>query len=352
MKVLVTGGTGFLGKHLVKAILNNMRDKLVLVDNLSNSNLETFHSFVSSNARAKETHITFHKLDIQKEDALYKIFKEESVEVCIHLAARVNVVDSLRDPDSIFATNVKGTENVLSSAHRAGVQTFVYASSAAVYGNPRHLPVAEDDPTEPISPYGKSKLYGEKLVQLYSDRFRVARSLRIFNIYGLGQSQEYAGVITRFAQRISSDLPLTVYGDGNQTRDFVSVDDVTRSIMIAAGICGRDRGRGKRTGRPLSDIKVQSEIYSKERSNTFNIGTGVPTTVSALAQLMIKILARDQYFHELIYRNRPEGEIHESQADTNKSSRILGFSYKDELGRGLARMYSSKLTSWKGDGRC
>jgi UDP-glucose 4-epimerase len=347
MKVLVTGGTGFLGKHLVKAIVKTNVDKLVLIDNLSNSNLETFNEFVSSNASStKGSRITFHKVDIQNEDTLFKIFKEEGIDVCIHLAARVNVVDSLRDPDSTFSTNIKGTQNVLSSAQRAGVETFIYASSAAVYGNPRRLPTAEDDPTEPISPYGKSKFYGEKLVQDYSDRFAVTRSLRIFNVYGIGQTSEYAGVITRFAQRISNNLPLIIYDDGNQTRDFVSVDDVTRSFMIAAGICGRDRDNC--TVPPLSDNYDQSKTYGMVRSNTFNIGTGVPTSVSALAQLMIKMLARRDYFHEPIYKSRPEGEIQDSQADISKSSRFLGFSYKDDLRLGLARIFSSTRDQGEG----
>ena len=287
----------------------------------------------------EESRMTFHEVDIQNEDALFSIFKRGRIDVCIHLAARVNVVDSLRNPDTTFAINVKGTQNVLSSAHRAGVQTFVNASSAAVYGNPKRLPVAEEDPTEPISPYGESKLYGEQLVREYSDRFRIARSLRIFNVYGIGQTSEYAGVITKFAHRISNDLPPIIHGDGNQTRDFVSISDVTRSLMIAAGICGKDGD--KRMERPLSEVYEHDEIYRKERSKIFNVGTGIPTTISALAQFMIKMMAQHEDFYEPIYENRPEGDIRDSQADTKKSSLILGFNYRDDLRSGLARMFSS-----------
>jgi UDP-glucose 4-epimerase len=343
MKVLVTGGTGFIGKHLCKSILKDKKCKLVLVDNLSNSNLQSFYKFISAEYNGptdyNDDRLTFHQVDIQSEDSIDRVFEREGdVNVCIHLAAKVDVTDSSKDSDTTFATNVKGTQNILSSAHRAGVQTFVFTSSAAVYGNAKRLPISEEDPTEPISNYGRSKLLGERLIREYSSRFKIAQSLRLFNVYGIGQSLAYAGVITRFAHRISNKLPPIIYGDGNQTRDFISVNDVTTSIIVAGGLC-RDKSS-------ITLISNKDGPKDSESSNVFNVGTGVPTTISQLARLMIELIApRELHLLEPIYEDRPEEEIRYSQADPRRSGLILGFDYRDSLRSGLKRMFSSEIST-------
>jgi UDP-glucose 4-epimerase len=315
----------------------------VLVDNLSNSNLQSFYEFISAEYNGpsgfNDDRLTFYQVGIQSEDSIDRVFEREGdVNVCIHLAAKVDVTDSSKDSDSTFATNVKGTRNVLSSAHRAGVQTFVFTSSAAVYGNAKRLPINEEDPTEPISNYGRSKLLGERLVREYSSRFKIAKSLRLFNVYGIGQSLAYAGVITRFAHRISNKLPPIIYGDGNQTRDFISVNDVTTSILIAAGLC-RDKSS-------ISLISNKGGPKDSESSNVFNVGTGVPTTISQLARLMIELIApHEQHLLEPIYEDRSEEEIRYSQADPRRSCLILGFDYRDSLRSGLKRMFSSETST-------
>jgi UDP-glucose 4-epimerase len=342
VKILITGGSGFIGKHLVKAILNNKKDKMVIIDNLSNSKLRSFYDFLSTGNEAvvfplNKDRFEFHRVDIQNKDAICRVFKEhDDISVCIHLAARVNVADSLMDSSSVLPTNVMGTENIISIAHEAGVQTFVFSSSAAVYGNARRLPIGEEEPREPISPYGKSKLLGEQLVQKYNGKFRTVRVLRLFNVYGLGQTSRYAGVITRFAHRISNEQPPIIYGDGTQTRDFISVEDVTRSIIVAAGI---DFEHNKTKG-----ILPNDQIPNRECLNVFNVGTGVPTTISQLASLMIELMAPHQHSLEPIYEDRLEGEIHDSRADITRSSLILGFNHKDDLRSGLTRMFVRMLS--------
>ena len=142
---------------------------------------------------------------------------------------------------------------------------------------------------------------------------------------------KYAGVIARFANRISNELPPIIYGDGNQTRDFISVEDVTRSIIMAAGI---DIKHEKTKGTLRND-----EISNREWLNVFNVGTGVPTTISQLANHMIELMAPHLHSLEPIYEDRLEGEIHDSRADTTRSSLVLGFNNKDDLRSGLARMF-------------
>lgn len=316
---------------------------MVVIDNLSNSSIQGLHEFISANndegaQRTREDRLSLHHVDIRNEDDVDRVFKREGdVDVCIHLAARISVIDSLRDPDSTFATNVKGTQNILSSASQADARSLVFASSAAVYGTPKRLPISEEDPTNPISPYGKSKLLGEQLVNKYSSKFKIATSLRIFNAYGIGQTLGYAGVITRFAHQISNHHPPIIYGDGNQTRDFVSVDDVIRSIEIAAGISDagiKDRSLLNEFGRSNGSAFLDS--------NVFNVGTGIPTTISELARLMVDLMAgSDSQFLQPIHENGIEGDIRDSIADTKRSRLTLGFCFKDDVRSGLHKLFST-----------
>ena len=195
MKFVVIGGAGFIGRHLVQSVLRCGNHKLVVLDNLSNSNLRDFHDFINPNSdfrRINKNRLTFYRLDIKNKDALKRVFRmERDVDSCIHLASRISVANSTSDPESTFATNVRGTQNVLSSACEAGVGGFVFASSAAVYGVLRLMPASEEDAAEPISLYGKSKLRGEALVNEYASKFSFATCLRIFNAYGVGQTMKY-----------------------------------------------------------------------------------------------------------------------------------------------------------------
>ena len=307
-KVLVTGGAGFIGHHLVKRLLSQRNYKVIVIDNLSNGKKNFLED---SNSRSSSNNFSFYKEDIRSKKNILDIFNHERIiDTCIHLAAKINVNDSITNPDDTIDVNVKGTLNVLEACSSNGVKNFIFASSAAVYGEPKKLPLSEDDHLlEPLSPYGASKIAGEALVSSYrrSKKIKNAISLRFFNVYGEGQNIEYAGVITRFAERLSRRLRPIIYGDGKQTRDFVSVNDVVNAIFLAA--------------RETDNIKTSS-------SYVFNIGTGIPIDVNDLAQRMIRIFGIDL---EPIYYRAKEGDIKYSYADTKKSKSILKFIAIEEL---------------------
>jgi UDP-glucose 4-epimerase len=197
------------------------------------------------------------------------------------------------------------------------VKTFLFASSAAVYGHAKVLlPIPEDHVLEPLSPYGATKVAGESLVNSYKNcgKIKNAIILRFFNVYGEGQNKEYAGVITNFADRLSTGLPPVIYGDGRQTRDFVSVDDVT-NILIAATVQAEQTGL----------------------SSTLNVGTGSPVTINELAKKMIRVFGLDNIV-EPIYREANKGDILFSLADTRRLKDILKTEAKTNIEHELTKI--------------
>jgi UDP-glucose 4-epimerase len=317
-KVLVTGGAGFIGHHLVKKLLLSQRNyKIIVIDNLSNGNKNFLDG--NNNNRSSSKKFSFYKEDIRNKKNILDIFNHERpIDTCIHLAAKINVHDSITNPEDTIDVNVKGTLNILEACSNNGVKNFIFGSSAAVYGEPKKLPLSEDDNLlEPLSPYGASKVAGEALVSSYrrSKKIKNAITLRFFNVYGEGQNIEYAGIITRFAERLSRGLRPIIYGDGKQTRDFVSVNDVVNAIFLA--VTGADK------------IKTSSS------SSVFNIGTGIPIDIDDLAQRMIRIFGVDL---EPIYYGAKEGDIKYTYADTRKSKSILKFIAIEELESGLKQI--------------
>lgn len=293
--MLVTGGAGFIGRHLVKS-LSDKGNSVIVVDT-AETNAVT---------GAKQVY----RKDIRNTEAMQAIIRQESIDTCIHLAAKVSVADSVVNPDDTLDTNVKGTMSVLEACSRNGVQNFVFASSAAVYGEPMQLPLREDHVLRPLSPYGKSKVAGEELVGTYNayGKIKNAISLRFFNVYGENQNPAYAGVITKFAERLSKGLPPIIYGDGNQTRDFVSIPDVVRAIELAA-----DSG--------LSGI--------------FNVAAGKGISVNELAKKMTIFFGLDL---KPVYLEAIEGDIVHSYADVTKLRDVLYFSAKHDLDSELKSM--------------
>ena len=199
-----------------------------------------------------------------------------------------------------------GRLTLLEACSKNNVNNFVFASSAAVYGEPKNWPISESHILNPLSPYGASKVAGEALVSCYRNLNQIQNtlSLRFFNIYGKGQSPQYAGVITKFTERLSQRLPPIIYGDGNQTRDFISVNDVVNAILLAA--------------------KLNDEDNSNNASNmTLNIATGRPIRIKDLARLMIKIFRSDL---DPIFLEAKKEDIVNNYADITKSKEQLGFS--------------------------
>jgi len=219
MKALVTGGAGFIGSNVVKLLVDEGHDVLVL-DNLS--------SGYRCNLSALQT-VEFVEGDVRDAALVSRVM--HGVEVVFHLAASVGNIRSIEHPIEDSEINVIGTLRVLEAARRTGVRKIIFSSSAGIFGELKHLPIREDHPVEPDSPYGASKLAAEKLCLAYAKLYDLeAICLRYFNVYGVNQRYDaYGNVIPIFAHRLLHGMPLIIYGDGEQTRDFVNVRDVARA---------------------------------------------------------------------------------------------------------------------------
>lgn len=285
--VLVTGGAGFIGRHLVKT-LKEKGHKVVIVDSLVNPNS------VAGPAPY------FYKADVRDRRAVADIIRKEKIDSCVHLAALISVVDSVRDPASTIDVNVNGTASVLEACSECGVTNLVFASTGAVYGEPKQFPIREDHVLDPLSPYGASKVAGEALLASYVNCGKLANatSLRFFNVYGEGQSAAYAGVITKFAERLSAGKPPVIYGDGLQTRDFVYVQDVANAVTLA----------------------LESRMGS---AGAFNVATGRSITINELAKAMIEIFGLDV---EPVYEEERKGDVKFAQVDISKARKQLNYS--------------------------
>jgi UDP-glucose 4-epimerase len=292
---------------LSQKLLEDPDCRITIIDDLSNQN-----------SKKRINHlppaIAFYKEDIRNRQAISDIVKREGAHACVHLAAKISVVDSIRNPAETIDVNVNGTLSVLEACANNGVQTFVLASSAAVYGDADVVPTPEECVLHPLSPYGATKISGEVLVASYkkSGKISNAVSLRFFNAYGRGQSPEYAGVITRFTERLSKKQPPVIHGDGQQTRDFIHVSDVVGGVILA----------------------VNSEL-----SGEFNVGTGKPTSIDHLARKMIRIHGLDV---APVYGAAIKGDILHSCADTKKSEKALRFVAHQDLETALRMSFGQR----------
>jgi UDP-glucose 4-epimerase len=232
----------------------------------------------------------------------------------VHLAALIDVEASVRDPFETHDVNVNGTLNVLREAVKAGVKRFVFASSTAVYGDANPLPLREDYPLCPISPYAASKAAAEGYCRAFNSCYGLGIViLRYFNVYGPGQrNSAYSGVVTRFLEKAFRGEPLIVYGDGGQTRDFIYVDDVVKATILA-----------------LEGVGVEGE--------TFNVCTGKPTSVNELVEVVRVIVGRDL---RVVYDKPRKGDIRSNYGDPSKAEKTLGFKAKTSLKEGLEKMAS------------
>ena len=222
-KCLVTGGAGFIGSNLVDALIER-GDEVIIIDNLLTGKRENV------NPKAN-----FYEVDIRDLDAIKPLFK--GVDYVFHLAAFPRVQPSIEDPITSHDINLNGTLNVLVAARDAGVRKFIYSASSSAYGNQEKMPLSEDMPAYPISPYGLQKYKGELYARLFSDIYDLPTvSLRYFNIYGPRQSLEgaYALVIAIFTRQRLAGEPMTIVGDGEQSRDFTSVLDTVQANILAA----------------------------------------------------------------------------------------------------------------------
>jgi UDP-glucose 4-epimerase len=309
LKVLITGGAGFIGHHLALH-LSSLGYEVLCLDNLSRSSPEVVKTLRSSNIDL----IVADVLDINSLELIMSRFKPE---VVIHTAALVSVEESVRKPEDYFRCNVLGTLNTVRVSTNYGVSRFIYLSSAAVYGDPIKLPVSEEHPLNPKSPYGLSKLIGEEVVKLYHRMYGLEYViLRLFNVYGPRQSlNPYSGVITKFIDRVCKGLPPVIYGDGTQTRDFIHVLDVCRATQLSIS------------------TEYVNEVY--------NIGSGKPLSINELANLIIRISKLE--LRPTYEPSRPS-DIRHSYADISKAVKYLGFKPSVSIEEGIEELLRLRNT--------
>lgn len=334
--VLITGGAGFIGHHLVKKF-SAMDCRITIIDNLSNANRMFLHTiksavqtssvsrfrFVRLNASGIKN-VSFYAEDIRNKEALIDIFKNEEIDTCVHLASKISVPESITNPEDTIDVNIKGTFNVLEACSKVDVKNLVFASSSAVYGEPKILPISETEQLDPLSPYGASKIAGEALVSSFRNTGKIqnAVSIRLFNVFGEGQSFGYAGVITKFAERLSASLAPLIYGDGNQTRDFIFIDDVVSAIMLSAAV---------------ADKKLDEKSSSDPSSHfILNVGTGKAVRIRDLAKMMIRIFDLDL---EPVFAEPRRGDIVNSLAKISRLETILGFVPSHEIEPSLKQIF-------------
>ena len=249
MKYLVTGGAGFIGSYITKRLVEE-EEQVVVIDNLNTGKEKNLESIKD-------------KIDFVKGDILDKNLLEDitrNIDGVFHQAALASVQDSFSKPDEYYNVNVNGTKNILELAKKNNFKV-VYASSSSIYGNPKRIPTEESDEKNPINPYAKTKLEKEELAKIYSKMGVKVIGLRYFNVFGKGQSKEYAGVLKLFLERIRDKSPPKINGDGTQARDFVHVSDVVNSNIMSMN----------------SDVNHAF----------FNVGTGTSITILDLAKIII-----------------------------------------------------------------
>lgn len=293
-KILITGGLGQVGSYLVDRL--HSFNKITIIDNYSSTAKEQVPADV-----------TVFRGDIG-DNLVSELIKKN--DVVIHTAAQISVPHSMNDPLADAKTNIFGTLNLLEAARNSNISKFIYISSAAVYGNTIYNPIDELHPQNPLSPYGASKLSGEKYCLMYHQAFGLpACCIRPFNIYSPRQKPEnsYSGVISKFIEKVRVNENLIIFGDGSQTRDFISVHDIVDIILL---LMENDQANG----------------------HVFNAGTGKSIMIKDLANIINNIFESST---DIQYIAEREGDIKHSCANISKAKKILGFKPKIDLEKGL-----------------
>jgi len=314
--VLITGGAGFIGSHLTEEYLANNAGRVIVYDDFSTGNLENLKHI-------KDERLKIVKGSVLDSVKLNDVIKKEKIDIIDHLAAELEVYSGIKDSERDARINILGTLNVLNAALKNNVKRVLFASSGAVYGEAKYLPIDEEHPLEPHWPYGVSKLSAERYVIQYYKLFGLETTAFRYGIV-YGPREWFGRVLTMFIKRVFlEDKPPVVFGDGSQTRDFVYVGDVVRAHMLAIE---KDEAVG----------------------HVFNIGSGKGISIKELAELIIDMSGKN---FDIIYDNpdegsasrfqpgriRLQGELRNFVLDFRKAQKFLGWSSKTRFKDGLRK---------------
>ena len=305
MEVLVTGGAGFIGSHLVEALLAQGHRVAVLDDFNDFYDPRTKHN----NLRTVQERITIHPVDLRDADAVARVFTTAPFDAVIHLAARAGVRPSITQPRLYVDTNVTGTLNLLEGVRQHGIQRFVFASSSSVYGLCKEVPFREDAVLPgTISPYAATKLAGEQLCSSYAHLYGIRTvCLRFFTVYGPRQRPDLA--IHQFTRRIHQGKPIDQFGDGSTRRDYTYVDDIVQGVVAALG-------------------------YEGAPFDIFNLGESATTPLRDLIALIETSLGQKARINRL--PDQP-GDVPLTCADISKARRLLGYAPTTPIAAGIPR---------------
>jgi UDP-glucose 4-epimerase len=297
---LVTGGAGFIGSHLVEALVSEGYQVRVL-DSLVKGKLSSIQPLID------EGRVKFIEGDVRSRDAVDKAMK--GVDFAFHTAG-VHIKRSVESPEDMIEVNIRGSYNVFKSALEHGVQRVVFSSSSSIYGDPKKLPMSEDDPPAPVEPYGASKWMCEQLLVHLSKEGLEYNALRYFNVYGERQAAHafYTTVISNFIKRVLNGQPPVIDGEGTQSMDFTHVSDIVQANILA--------------------------MTSEAHNEALNVGTGVSTTIKELADILIRALDS---------RVQPEFSgrptlVSRRRADLTKIRDLLGYEPRMDVKRGLTEV--------------
>ena len=300
-RYLITGGAGFIGSHLVKHVLGT-RGIVRVVDNLSTGSAEQLKQ-VGDSAQLLTG-------DLAEFSVAAEAVKD--IDYVLHQAAVPSVQRSIVDPAGTNRSNITATLNLLENSRKAGIRRFVYAASSSAYGDTEVLPKNEEMPANPLSPYALQKWIGERYCSLYHELYGLETvSLRYFNVFGPGQDpySEYSAVVPKFTTKLLAREPITVYGDGEQSRDFTYIDNVIEANLLA-----------------LRAPNAPGEVC--------NIGCGQRVTLNQLIRILEKLLSIRA---QVIYAPAKPGDVRHSLADIAKATRVLGYIPKIDIEEGLRR---------------
>jgi len=307
MKIIVTGGAGFVGSHLVELLVSKKHFPII-VDNLNSGLYSNIKKFVDSK-KAK-----FVKCDIRNFKKVIQLPKADAI---IHLAAIASVVESIDNPIYVNDVNVTGTLNILEFCRKKKIKKLVFTSSAAIYGD-YEKKIIETSPTIPTTVYGSTKLTGEQYCKIYSNLFGINITLlRPFNIYGPRQNDSYAGVITKFMDKLNENKSPIIFGNGEQTRDFIHVDDVARAFYSA--------------------LK-----YKKKEYDVFNLATGKSTSVNELAKIFL--IATKKSKLKPIHKKVISGVVIHNSTNPKKIKQNLHFISTINLRDGITNFVNSQIS--------